>query len=180
MSYYFELPHFYSKWAACESQNIPNTNYTQKINNHSLPLNGQQSYLRYSSETPMVLSKWLWVLQKLQVVSPLHSDHRLFSVSAVGHLDAFYDIHGRKGEMLFYSSVMNSAWEDILIWIKFFRNKICGYIGWYHTSFTSNLGSKYRRGIWRDCTGLSLKKYRCRKIPWSFWAYPQKDAPKEI
>jgi hypothetical protein len=86
--------------------------YIEKIVMHNIPRTlyprrGSRGISRYYSETPTFYQNYLSTRnahvtggKPIAVRSQSISD-----VSAVNPLVAFYDIHGRKGEVLFYCSV---------------------------------------------------------------------------
>jgi hypothetical protein len=69
---------------------------------HALSSKGYQRYIRYSSETPTLHQNYLAMINTVDVTGSKPIAVRSQSgVNAINPLVAFYDIHGRKREVLF-------------------------------------------------------------------------------
>jgi hypothetical protein len=99
------------------SKYIRKGNYNNNNTYHSrfIP-KGQQRHLRYFSETPKFYQNYLVMRNTAHVTGgkpiALRSQFNLV-VSDVNPLVALYDIHGRKGEVLFFCSVPDTT-RDIM------------------------------------------------------------------
>jgi hypothetical protein len=82
--------------------------YTYLHTAHACSPKGWQRHLRYSSETPTFCQNYFAMRTTADVSDSDPIAVRLKSISGVSaiiHLVAFYDIHGRKGKVLFFYSV---------------------------------------------------------------------------
>jgi hypothetical protein len=78
---------------------------------------GVAEHLKYSSETPTLYDNYL-VMRKMARRDRWQAHRRLFVVylrgnCAINPLVAFYDIHGRKGEVLLFSYIPDTT-QDII------------------------------------------------------------------
>jgi hypothetical protein len=81
---------------------------------HALSSKGQQRHLRYSSETPTFYQNYLAMSNTVDVTGgkpiPVWSQSTS-GVNAMNLLVAFYNIHGRKREVLFFCFVPDTTQE---------------------------------------------------------------------
>jgi hypothetical protein len=79
---------------------------------HALSLKGQQRHLRFYSETPTFYQNYLAMRNTADVTGGKPIAVCSHSISgAVNPLVAFYDIHGRKREVLFFLFVPDTTRE---------------------------------------------------------------------
>jgi hypothetical protein len=84
---------------------------------HALSSKGQQSHLRYSSEMPTFYHNYSAMRNTADMAGGKPIAVRLQSISgghAVNPLVTFYDIHGRKREVLFFCSVPDTTRDWIV------------------------------------------------------------------
>jgi hypothetical protein len=91
---------------------LPYRQYFYIHTTHALSPKGYKMHLRYYSETSTLYQNYLAMRNTGDVTGGkpiVVRSQSISDVSAVNPLVAFYDIHGRKGEVLFFCSVPDTT-----------------------------------------------------------------------
>jgi hypothetical protein len=113
-----------------DSAIIFTTGHLLDVNPHALFPKGLQRRLRYSSETPTFFQNYLAMRNTADVTGGNSIAVRLQSISgliAVNPFVAFYDIHGRKREVLFIYFVPDTT-RDRSQQLSRYKNSSVSYI----------------------------------------------------